>query len=53
MGVSEGREGESGSKKKGDKLGTKGKVCACVYLCILSKSTYSRQSFLVKLTRKL
>jgi hypothetical protein len=45
-------KGKAVATRRETNLGTKGKVCACVHMCILSKSTYSRQSFLMKLTEK-
>ena len=38
-------KGKAVARRREINLGTKGKVCACVHVCILSKYTYSRQSF--------
>lgn len=45
-------KGKEVARRRETNLGTKDKACTCVHMCILSKSTHSRQSFLMKLTEK-
>jgi hypothetical protein len=45
-------KGKAVARRRETNLGTKGKVCARIRMCILSKSTFGRQSFLMKLTEK-